>query len=184
VRSASHITTAEQLFRAGDIGRCQLIRGELVMMSPAGGEHALLVATLARALQSYAQARGLGLVLAGDPGFFVERDPDTVLAPDVAFIAVERVSIARPRRFIEHAPDLAVEVMSPSERKRAVERKAADWLAAGAREVWVVDPERRCVVIYSPGAAPDVRRAGDDVGSAVVSGFTMPVATLFADLDG
>ncbi|HEX5137557.1 MAG TPA: Uma2 family endonuclease [Planctomycetota bacterium] len=173
---ASTIRTAEELLRAGDIGRCELIRGELVMMVPPGGEHAEVSNEIAHRLTLFVKSRGIGRVLA-EAGFVLSRDPDTVRAPDVAFVRAGRVP---GRGYMEGAPDLAVEVLSPDDRPGCVREKIGAWLEAGAKAVWIVDPRRRTVTIHEPGSEPlrlgeaDTLRGGD-----VLPGFELPVREVF-----
>jgi len=176
------ITTAEQLLCAGDIGRCELVRGELIMMSPANPEHARLVARLTHALMSHMDRHpGLAAeVWSGDPGFLIRRNPDTVRAPDVALIRRDRVLRTPPHGFFPGAPDLAVEVLSPGDAAGEVRAKVQDWLEAGVIEVWVVDPQRKTVAIHRRGADVQMLGETDDITAGdVLPGFRAPVAELF-----
>ena len=175
------ITTADELFEAGDIGRCELIRGQLVMMTPAGGEHARLTTRVALRVGNYVEQRRLGLVYAGDPGFIIERDPDTVRAPDVAFIAADRAAEMHTRRFMSGVPDLAVEVVSPDDRPKEVIAKAKQWIAAGCKLVWVVDPSPKTISVYRPDGSTQLLYEADELhGDAVLPGFVINVADIFA----
>ena len=181
MEKARRVTTVEQLYTVDGVGPCELVRGQLVRMPPAGGEHGRVAFNLARELGVHVKARGLGTVYAAETGFVLGRNPDTVRAPDVAFIRAERRGETATARFIPGAPDLAVEVLSTHDTHRSLAAKAADWLAAGARLLWVVDPEARTVTVHRPGAEPlvlgeDERLDGDDV----VPGFRLPVADIFA----
>jgi len=145
--TTAEITTAEQLFEAPDLGPCELVRGELIMVSPPGYVHGSIEARLARALGNFVEANGLGDVLAGEPGFIIARDPDTVRAPDVAFVRAERIPAGERTRFFEGAPDLAVEVLSPNDRASEVNAKVQDWLDAGCQAAgrfgWLTRRRRR-----------------------------------------
>ncbi len=175
------ITTAEQLLQAEGLGRCELVRGELVMMSPAGLEHARIVSRINSRLSQFVEQRGLGMVSAGDPGFVIARDPDTVRAPDVAFIRADRVPAAPMMGFFPGAPDLAVEVVSPSDRATELLAKVQDWLEAGCRAVWVIDPLRGAASIYRTDKPMAILHASDVLsGDDVVPGFSVPVAEIFA----
>jgi len=149
------ITTAEQLLRAGDIGRCELIRGELKKMIPAGDEHGRITVRLTYAVASCVMSQQLGLLHGAETGFVLSRDPDTVRAPDLAFTRAERVS-PPARGFVPSAPDLAVEVLSPDDRPGYVREKVAEWLEAGTLAVWVVDPRERTVTVHEQGRRPSV----------------------------
>ena len=158
---ARNITTARELLEAGDIGPCELVRGRLRVMTPAGEEHGLVAMNIAFRLASHVRERGLGFVYAAETGFHIERNPDTVRAPDVAFVTSER-RVSR-RGFHEIAPDLAVEVVSPGDRATEVDEKVRDWLAAGTRLVWVADPASRTIVPHRAGSSPRSFRVGDSV---------------------
>lgn len=175
------ITTAEQLLQATDLGRCELLRGELIMMSPPGFEHGRIVVRLGGRLGAYAEKESLGLVAAGDPGFLIAQDPDTVRAPDVAFIGADRVPNTPIEGYFQGAPDLAVEVLSPTDRAGEVLAKVQDWLDAGCRAVWLVDPKTRTVTVYHSRTDIVVLRESDELtGGEVVPGFAVPVAEIFA----
>ena len=172
------ITTAEELLRAGDIGRCELIRGKLVMMVPPGGEHGGIAMRLAFRLSQHVDARRLGRIV-GEAGFLLSRDPDTVRAPDAAFVRADRLPL--PRGYIPGAPDLAVEVLSPDDRPGYVREKVAEWLEGGAGAVWVVDPRKRTVVVHEAGREPVTLREADTVpGGTVLQGFSLVVREIFA----
>ena len=132
-------------------------------------------------LGPYVRVHGLGRVLAGDPGFLLTADPDTVRAPDVAFIRRERMPAGLSRRgYFPGAPDLAVEVISPNDLYTEVDEKVAEWLEHGTRMVLVVNPRRKSVAMHRPGR--DVRMLGvEDTldGEDVVPGWTLAVRDLF-----
>jgi Uma2 family endonuclease len=178
--TTQHITTAEELLYASDLGRCELIRGELHMMSPAGAEHGRIVTRIATRLSLFVEARGLGAVMSGDPGFWIGRDPDTVRAPDVAFLATDRVSPAPAPGFVEGAPDLAVEVLSPGDRAGEVRAKVQVWLEAGCKAVWVVDPAKRTVTVYRPdGTAACLGPTDELTAENTLPGFSLRVEEIF-----
>lgn len=173
------ITTAEELLRAQDIGRCELVRGELVMMVPPGGEHGRLQNRIGLRLGSFVESRGLGVVF-GEIGFVLARNPDTVRAPDLAFIHAERVK-GRIPGYVEGAPDLAIEILSPDDRPGYVRDKVAEWLEAGAGAVWVVDPRSRTVAVHRPQAEPRVLGEADTLrGDGALKGFEVAVREVFA----
>lgn len=170
------ITTAEQLLRASDIGRCELIRGELRMMVPPGFEHGRIAVNVTLALGHHVKAHGLGTVL-GETGFLLARSPDTVRAPDVAFVR----SAGPQRGYFPGAPDLAVEVLSPNDRPVEVREKIAEWLDAGTIAVWVVDPRNRVVTVHESGCDPSVFEETDVVpGGPLLPGFSLAVREIFA----
>lgn len=175
------ITTAEQLLHAPELGRCELVRGELIMMSPAGFEHGRVVVNVTLPLAEYLKQHPLGILAGAETGFRIASDPDTVRAPDVAFIRRDRVPPPTFRGFFQGAPDLAVEVLSPEDRASEVLAKVGDWLDAGCRAVWVVDPSTRTVSVYE--SRSQIRVLGDQetlTGGEVLPGFRVLVADIFA----
>ena len=178
------ISTAEGLLTAGDIGPCELVRGELVMMSPAGFEHGVITQRIAAFLHAYVAPRSLGVVTAAETGFLLSRSPDTVRAPDVAFVAESRLPRGRTVGFFEGAPDLAIEVLSPSDisdkaaRARA-DAKISDWLAAGCLEVWSVDPSCRTVTVHIAGGVAAIAREADSFVSTAIPALSVKLADVF-----
>lgn len=141
--------TAEQLLYVSIPGkRVELVRGVLLVREPTGLRHGRVTLALARRLADHVEANGLGQVYTGDTGFTLTRGPDTVRAPDIAFICRERIPHPEPPGYPDMAPDLAIEVLSPSNRPGETLAKIADWLNAGTRLVWVIDPERRQARVY------------------------------------
>lgn len=174
--------TAEELLDLPDDGlRHELVLGELRTMTPAGYEHGRVAMRIGSRLDAFVEAQGLGEVLGAETGFTLARGPDTVRAPDVAFVRAERVPAAEDRAgFAELAPDLAVEVVSTWDRASEVSEKALMWLDAGVRLVWVVDPTTRLATVYRSGGVVGLFR-GQDVldGEDVLPGFTLPLWELF-----
>src|SRR5687767_11410884 len=122
--------------------RTELVRGRLVVREPAGFRHGVIAMELAVRLADFVKAHALGVVVAAETGFKLSSNPDTVRAPDVGFIRADRVPHPLPRGYADIAPDLAVEVLSQDARAGEVLAKVSDWLTAGCRLVWVVDPDR------------------------------------------
>ena len=151
------------------------------MMTPAGGRRGRVAHRVGLVIGNHVLDRGLGRVFAAETGFLLRRDPDTVRAPDVAFVSGERLGTGEiPAGFLEMAPDLAVEVVSPGDSATAVQAKVDDWLAAGTRLVWVVDPGARSVTVHRPaGAAAVVPEAGTLDGAPVFPDFRVRVRDLF-----
>ena len=144
-------------------------------MSPTGLEHGDVAMLIAFSLHGHVKKHHLGKVYINDVGFWIERNPDTVLGPDVAFVRSER--IVNTRKFFDGPPDLAIEVVSPGDSYTEVEEKAADWLCGGTRAVIVVDPARRSVRIHRAGETVNVTDtiAIDDV----VPGWRLPLSEIF-----
>ncbi len=181
-RPEEKLITAEQLYELPDDGHCyELLRGALVSEPVPGRIHGRTVARISYLLSNYVSPNRLGVVYTGDTGFVLARQPDTVRGPDVAFLSAERereTEGARP--YIPGAPDLAVEVVSPSDRTREVLGKVSDYLAAGSRVVWVVNPAREEVSVFRSPFAPRIL-AGTDLldGEDVLPGFSIAVGEIF-----
>jgi len=177
---ATKPVTAEELFAMGDIGRCELIRGEIVHLAPAGAEHGDVAGELLGMIWSFVRKHQLGKVYAAETGFTIARNPDTTRAPDVAFVRNDRVPVKPRRGFFEGAPDLAVEVVSPGDSHSQIVAKVNEWLAGGTTSVWVVDPPNRTIVVYR--ANNQVKRYGPaDVlnDEPTLPGFTLRINELF-----
>jgi Uma2 family endonuclease len=172
--------TADDLLRSPiPHKRTELVRGVLVVREPAGGRHGSVAMQLGAALATHANRTAAGAVFAAETGFTLARGPDTVRAPDAAFVRRDRLPDPLPVGYPEIAPDLAVEVRAPDDRPGEVLAKVADWLAAGTRLVWVVDPERRQARVYrEDGSESLVGAAGALDGEDVLPGFTCPLATV------
>lgn len=175
------LMTADELLAMprGDSRKYELIRGVLVEKMPTGRPHALVVVMIATVLNLFAGPRNFGEVLAGEPGYLLEIGPDTVRAPDVAWVAPGRVpegTVGYPNL----APDLAVEVKSPGNSYPEMRRKAEMWLSFGVRQVWNADPEHTTITIYRADVAPVTLGADDTIdGGDLLPGFTAPVWSLF-----
>ncbi|RBY79518.1 Uma2 family endonuclease [Geodermatophilus sp. TF02-6] len=172
--------TAEQLLELPDDGlRHELVEGVLRTMAPAGARHGSVAARLLLRVGVFVEQQRLGRLYAAETGFRLRRDPDTVRAPDVAFVRADRVADAEVPGFLPLAPDLVAEVVGPTDRAAEVTGEALAWLDAGARLVWVVDPENRTVTVYRPEGA-GVRRGQDALdGEDVLPGFTLPLPELW-----
>ena len=166
--------TADQLFELHlPDKRTELVRGVLVVKEPPGFRHGRIMVALASRLANHSDAHGLGGVVVADVGFWLERGPDTVRGPDIAYIAPERAPNPDFAKYPELAPDLVVEIMSPGDRPGEVLAKVSDWLTAGCRLVWVVDPQRRHARVYrADGTESLVSDASALEGEDVVPGFT------------
>ena len=178
------LLSAEDLQKLSDAAvdgtRYELIKGELRTMPPVNVEHAIITARLTRQLGNHVSANSLGEVLAGDTGFTLERDPDTVRAPDVAFFTAARLPHPVPSRgFPELVPDLLAEVVSPSQTAAEIEEKIQMWLELGVKMVMVLYPSRRSITVRTSQDAQvlledDILECGD-----VVPGFACRVGDLF-----
>jgi Uma2 family endonuclease len=178
------LITAQELWQMPEDGcRRELIRGKLQTMPPVSFEHGDVTSEIDASLRSYVRAHQLGRVVVGNVGFLLAEDPDTVRAPDVGFVRRERLKeIGRRSSFWPGAPDLAVEVVSPTDLYTEVDEKVADWLESGARMVFVVNPRRRSVALHRAGQAVRILTGKDSLdGDDVVPGWSLPVADLFSD---
>ncbi|HKQ52273.1 MAG TPA: Uma2 family endonuclease [Pyrinomonadaceae bacterium] len=164
--------------------RYELIKGELITMSPAGSERGALAAGIAALLVQYVRANKLGIVFGAETGFKIAENPDTVLAPDTAFISRENIPESGiPKKYWPGAPDLAVEVLSPGDTAREVEVKVGRWLSAGARLVWTINPKHKSVTVYRAAKESDTLSETDELdGEDVVPGFRCQVSEIFAGI--
>lgn len=176
------LITGEELQAMGNIGRCELIEGRIVMLSPTGGLHGSVAGNFYDALRAFVRPRKLGIVQVGEVGIYTRRHPDTVRGADVLFISNERYAQLSSSGYLDVAPELVVEVMSPDDRWSDIRRKLQEYFAIGVQLVWIADPESHTVSAYR--SLTDVREfterdtlPGDDV----LPGFSVPVSSLFEE---
>ena len=174
--------TADELLRLprGQL-RYELIRGKLITMSPSGSEHGVVTNRLSSRLDQFVSPRSLGLLFGAETGFRLERHPDTVRAPDIAFISHAKIPLGGiPKGYWAGPPELAVEVVSPNDTAREVAEKAADWIRFGARAVWVVDPDSQTVAVYAADGSVKTITQGETLdGGDVFPGFRCDVSDIF-----
>lgn len=182
MRTTTRLYTAEDLEAMGSDAPFILIDGRLVREERASGRRASQIAGLILTeLNNFVRPRGLGEVYGADGAFILRRDPDTVLVPDAAFVRADRLPAGDDRGFVPVAPDLAIEVLSPSNRQRQIVRKVALYLATGSQLVWVIDPDAETVTVHERDAQPRTLGEADTLdGGRVLSGFMLPLARLFA----
>ncbi|HKZ78725.1 MAG TPA: Uma2 family endonuclease [Pyrinomonadaceae bacterium] len=174
--------TADQLLAMPDDGfRYELVKGELIRMSPTGHEHGIVAMEIAGPLHAYVKKKRLGRVYAAETGFLLSKDPDTVRAPDAAFVKRERIRRAGPvKGYWIGAPNLAIEVESPGDTAAELYGKVVEWLAAGALMVWVVSPKQRTVSVYRSPTDVSILTDKDTLdGADVVPGFQISVGEIF-----
>lgn len=160
-------------------GRWQLVEGGLLKMAPSGFTHGVSTGRIAFRISAHVFAAGLGEVLGAETGFLVGKEPDTVLAPDVAFVRQDRApSDPGAQAFSDLAPDLVVEVISPSDRAGAVAEKVTRWLEAGVRLVWVLYPAQRFVAVHTSGGVTHEHTVL--TGGDVLPGLEIDLSSLFA----
>jgi Uma2 family endonuclease len=173
--------TADDLLQLPDDGlRHELVQGELTTMPPSGSEHGYGTIWIGQAIFTYIFDHDLGFPFGAEAGFIIVRNPDTVRAPDFAFLRKDRVPDGRlPKGYFPGAPDLAVEVLAPHDRAEEVEDKVQEWLAAGTQQVWVINLRRRTLTVHRRDQSAQVLRAGDTLdGGDLLPGFQAKVAQL------
>ncbi len=176
------LITGEQLASMGDIGPCELIEGRIVRLTPAGDEQGAVAANFAAALQGFVREHRLGKIRIGEVGIYIRRNPDTVRAADVLFISNERYARKKSTGFLDVAPDLIVEILSPGDSWSDVMQKLRDYFSIGVQLVWVIDPQSRSVYAYR--SLTDVREFTEDSdlpGDDVLPGFSVKVTQLFEE---
>jgi len=177
------LLTADDLLAMGDrAGRVELVYGRLVEMPPTGWEHGVRASKADRLIGNHVDAHQLGATFGAETGFILESDPDLVRAPDAAFVTAERMAAPRDRRgFFRGPPDLAIEVLSPDDTAVGIEQKVDEYLSAGTRAVWVINPTRRTLTVHRPNERPLVLREADTLdGGDVLPGFAVRVGEFFA----
>ncbi len=171
--------TADELYRLPEGWRYEIDEGELVIMSPAGKRHSRLTMRIARILGNFVEAHSLGEVDGGELGVYLQREPQTLRGIDVAFYSNERnKQVGDIEGFPDVPPDLVVEVHLPDERD--MYRKVQQYLAAGVRSVWVIDPRKRTLTQHWPGEQPAAIAEMDaTVREPVLPGFECRLLDLF-----
>ena len=184
IKTKPALLTAEDLLRLDSEGvRGELIRGVLHETMSTGEEHGWIVMRLGALLMNFILPRSLGRLVGSDSGVLLERDPDTVREPDLAFTSAARLPAGGPNKgYAEVAPDLVVEVVSPGDQPREVADKVAMWLSHGVRLVWVVRPDSRTIEVHRPAADMRTLSESDALdGLDVLPGFSCPVNAVFDD---
>ncbi len=183
--TTSDLLTAEDLMRLHSKGvRGELVRGVLNETMPTGREHGEIAANISFELLSFIKPRELGIVTTSDSGVRLERNPDTVREPDVAFFSRDRAGSGRQTGYAEVAPDLVVEIMSPTDSADALQNKARMWLSHGVKLVWVIHPDQRRVDAHRLELAVERLNEHDQLdGLEALPGFHCPVASIFGPAD-
>lgn len=177
----ARLLTVEDLpYLPRDEDRCELVAGDLIREPPPGGEHGGIALAVGARLLAFVREHRLGRVF-GEAGYVLASEPDTVRAPDASFVSTARISGAiRRGPYVVGAPDLAVEVVSPGDTRQEVAEKVGEYLAAGARAVWVIDPRHRTVTTHLPGRDPVRLGLGETLdGGDYLPGFRLPVSEVF-----
>jgi Uma2 family endonuclease len=174
------LLTGEMYYEMSENGPSELVDGVIVPMSRTGAEHGYIESELAGMLRDFVRERRLGWIVVGETGPYTKRDPDRVRAVDIAFISRQR-SENRPRGgFLEVAPDLIAEIVSPNDLWRDVQDKVREYFNIGVGQVWIVDPEIKTVWRYrSPGDVELIEQPGTLQGEGILEGFALNLAELF-----
>lgn len=175
------LTTADELYWMGSDARYILVHGRLIEQMPSGIESSEIGVLIGTAFNNFVRPRKLGRVFGEQAGFILARDPDTVVAPDASFLLTAHLPPPDQRRkFSPRPPDIAVEVLSASDRRGDIEQKIALYHEANVPLLWVIDPEARTATVYQPHHPPVLLREDDTLdGGDVLPGFTLPLTELF-----
>ncbi len=178
---AEKLITGEELALIPGLGRCELVAGKIVTMSPTNWKHGDFVSEIDWHLRSFVKKHGPGKVLTGEVGIYVRHDPDYVRGAEVVFISSERIAQITSESYLDVAPELVVEVISPSNTWQEMRDKIEEYFAIGVAWVWIVEPERRQVLVYrSPTEMTALSEPDTLKGEGVLTGFSLPLAELFA----
>jgi len=174
------LITGEELAEMGDLGRSELVEGRIVELSPTKMQHGRLESHITYLLQRYLEDNDLGVVMGGEIGLYTQRDPDTIRGADVLFISHERLAQATPGGFLDVAPELIVEVLSPSDRWSEVRKKLKEYFAIGVTAVLIVEPDERAVSLHR--STTDIQEYTDQDAlqlEDILPGFNLPLSKLW-----
>jgi Uma2 family endonuclease len=179
--SASLMTAEDLMNMPNDHQRHELVKGELTTMPPTGDLHGVRTGKVTLRLGNFIEKHDLGTFFGAEAGFIVARDPDTVRAPDFAFVSKARMAKqGLTGKFYPAAPDLAVEVLSPNDTASEVLDKINEWIDAGTRLVWIVDPEKQRIHVHAPSQPQRTLGLADHLdGADVLPGLQLAVAEIF-----
>ncbi|MGI4790717.1 MAG: Uma2 family endonuclease [Janthinobacterium lividum] len=180
----SDVHTAEDLERLSAQGdHYELIKGELREMAPPGGTHGSSTSRLSIFVGALVIDKDLGETFAAETGFLVSRHPDTIIAPDFAFVSKSRLPTPLPKSYVPVVPDIVLETRSPNDTKKEVADKVSLWLELGVRLVWELNPQTRMLTVYRPHQIPRFLGEGDILdGEDVLPGFSVPISRLFPSI--
>ena len=178
---ATKIITGEELYEMGDVGRCELVEGRIVQMSPTKPQHGQFEYRVANIIDKFAREKDLGVVMVGEVGIYTGRNPDTIRAADVLFISHDRLARATPNSFLDVAPELIVEILSPGDRWSDVRQILRDYFDIGVTLVILVEQEAKVVSAYrSPTDFVELDAQETLLLDDVLPGFSLPLSDLFA----
>jgi Uma2 family endonuclease len=180
VETTDRLITGEELLRMADVGRCELVEGQIKEMPPATGHsHGRLEFQIAKRLDESAKEK-TGEVMVGEVGIYTERNPDSVRAADVLFISHDRLGQAPTEGFLDVPPELVVEIMSPTNSWEDMRSKLKEYFDVGVDTVWIVEPANRAVQVYRGIDDVQTLEEGDVLtGDEPLDGFSVEVADLF-----
>ncbi|MDX1522368.1 MAG: Uma2 family endonuclease [Anaerolineae bacterium] len=182
VKQTEKLITAEALWSLGDAGKhFELVKGELIQMTPPGGTHGQVAVEIAALLRNFVKPNNLGKLMV-ETGYRLAADPDTVRSPDVSFLSAQNVpSDGIPEGYITGPPDLAIEIVSPGDTATEIQDKVQDYLQSGTKLVWIIYPQQQVVVVHYPdGTAKTLSQSETLSGEDVVPGFTCSVKEIFS----
>ncbi len=180
IKVAKKLVTGAELYAMGDIGPSELVRGEVIRHMPTGHPHGFFESLIAFFLTLFVREYKLGRVLTGEVGIYTQRNPDTVRAADVAFISHERLGQAKPEGYLDVAPELVVEVLSPDNTWSEMQEKLADYFGIDVKLIWVVDPQLEQIHVYqSPEQVKLLGKQDTLTGEDVLPGFQVALTEIF-----
>jgi Uma2 family endonuclease len=172
--------TGEDLYAMGDVGPAELIQGKIRDMPPTGFEHGEVECSIAALLKAYLRSHPIGKAMTGEVGVYIRRDPDTVRAADVLFISHERLGQVRSSSYLDVAPELVVEILSPGDQWSEITEKLEDYFSAGVLQVWLVDPRRKVVQVFRSIQDSILLHEHDALPEApFLPGFNLQVSEIF-----
>ena len=175
------LLTGEELSEIGDIGPYELVEGRIVKMSPTKMPHGKIEMRLARYFGNYVEENNLGEINGGEVGIYTQRDPDTIRTADLLFISHERLGKATPGGFLDVAPELIVEIMSPSDRWIDVRKKLREYFEIGVMVVLVVEPDEQVISVYRSTTDVQELSISDTLKlDDILPGFELALKKLFA----
>lgn len=174
------LITGQELIALGDIGPSELIDGRIVKMSPTGDEHGYVEFNIGAELKNFVRHHKNGWVLGGEVGIYIHRNPDHIRAADIVFISKEKLP-KLTGSFLEAAPELVVEILSPYERWKDMEQKIRDYFSIGVEQIWIIEPAKKIITIhYSLDDIKEFYEKDTLNGQKSLKGFTLEVASIFA----
>lgn len=176
------LVTGEELLAMGDIGRAELVDGRIVYMPPTSGGHGYHESEIGALLRNFVRPRKLGWVLTGEVGIYIRRDPDTIRAADVAFVSIKQMAEPPGRGYLNLAPELVVEVISPNDLWEEIRQKLQDYFSIGVERVWVCEPEQRDILVFRSPQEFQTIGVNDVLrGEGTLEGFELRIAELFEE---